>query len=147
VVKLLQDENPHFTEIAKFRNQYAIAKNLNLPQVIQTYSLEPVSNRYALVIEDFGGISLKQEMHNWGANGMGSTPDGIQEFLRTAIQIASALDGLFRHRVIHKDIKPANILIHPGTRQVKLIDFSIASLLPRENRVLTNTNSLKSGYR
>lgn len=53
------------------------------------------------------------------------------------------LDGLYRHRVIHKDIKPANILINPETKQVKLIDFSIASLLPRESREIHSPNVLE----
>ncbi|MEG5140403.1 AAA family ATPase, partial [Microcoleus sp. A6-D4] len=46
-------------------------------------------------------------------------------------------------RIIHKDIKPANILINPETKQVKLIDFSIASLLPRETQTLVNPNVLE----
>ena len=39
-----------------------------------------------------------------------------------------------RERIIHKDIKPSNIIINPETKQVKLIDFSIASLLPKETK-------------
>ncbi len=54
VIKLLQNKNPSFTEIAQFRNQYTIAKTLNLPEVIQTYSLEPYKTSYALIMEDFG---------------------------------------------------------------------------------------------
>ncbi|WP_442936894.1 AAA family ATPase [Nostoc sp.] len=53
------------------------------------------------------------------------------------------LDILYRERIIHKDIKPANILINPETKQVKLIDFSIASLLPRETQTLINPNVLE----
>lgn len=53
------------------------------------------------------------------------------------------LDFLYRHRIIHKDIKPANILINPVTKQVKLIDFSIASLLPKESEEIKNPNSLE----
>ncbi|MHC5720789.1 MAG: serine/threonine protein kinase, partial [Nostoc sp.] len=40
-------------------------------------------------------------------------------------------------------IKPANILINPETKQVKLIDFSIASLLPRETQEIQNANCLE----
>ncbi|WP_228013199.1 protein kinase domain-containing protein, partial [Nostoc edaphicum] len=53
------------------------------------------------------------------------------------------LDILYRHRIIHKDIKPANILINPETKQVKLIDFSIASLLPQETQTLISPNVLE----
>ncbi|WP_442944774.1 ATP-binding sensor histidine kinase [Nostoc sp.] len=57
--------------------------------------------------------------------------------------ICNILDILYRERIIHKDIKPANILINPETKQVKLIDFSIASLLPRETQTLINPNILE----
>lgn len=143
VIKLLREEFPSPTELAQFRNQYAIAKNLDLPEVIQTYSLETHQTGYVLVMEDCGGISLKEEMKQWGDRGMGMTAEGIQEFLAIAIQLAAALEGLYRHRVIHKDIKPANVLINPATRQIKLIDFSIASLLPRETQSLTSPNVLE----
>ncbi|OYD86501.1 hypothetical protein CDG77_34835, partial [Nostoc sp. 'Peltigera membranacea cyanobiont' 213] len=57
--------------------------------------------------------------------------------------LCNTLDILYRERIIHKDIKPANILINPQTKQVKLIDFSIASLLPRETQSLINPNVLE----
>ncbi len=65
------------------------------------------------------------------------------DFLNIAIQITSGLDGLYRNGVIHKDVKPANILIDPETNQIKIIDFSIASLLPREAQVPANPNILE----
>ncbi|HAX79692.1 MAG TPA: serine/threonine protein kinase, partial [Cyanobacteria bacterium UBA11372] len=135
VIKLLRSEYPSFHELVQFRNQYSIAKNLDIPGIIKTYSLENFRNGYALVMEDIGGVSLKQytASHNLS----------LAEFLAIAIQIVSTLEGLYRHRVIHKDIKPANILINPTTLEVKLIDFSIASLLPREAQVLINPNVLE----
>ncbi|WP_418006845.1 AAA family ATPase [Nostoc piscinale] len=60
-----------------------------------------------------------------------------------AIQLTSILDALHQHRVIHKDIKPANILIHPQTKQVQLIDFGIASLLPKETQEIKSLNILE----
>ncbi|WP_302480983.1 sensor histidine kinase [Nostoc sp. TCL240-02] len=45
--------------------------------------------------------------------------------------------------MLHKDIKPANILINPETKQVKLIDFSIASLLSRQTQTLISPNVLE----
>jgi predicted ATPase/signal transduction histidine kinase len=142
VIKLLKNPYPGFSELLSFRNQYTIAKNLNSPGIIQTYSLEPYQNGYVLVMEDFGGISLKE----WTLKG--KTAPSKMEFLEVAIALSNTLDILYRSRIIHKDIKPANILINPETRQVKLIDFSIASLLPRETQTLTNPNVLEGtlGY-
>ena len=141
-IKVLRNEYPRFSELVQFRNQYTIAKNLNLPGIIKTYSLEPYQNSYALVMEDFGGIPLNEWMEQ------GKTAPTLSEFLQVAIDLSHTLDILYRHRIIHKDIKPANILINPHTKQVKLIDFSIASLLPRETQTLMNPNVLEGtlGY-
>ncbi len=136
VIKLLKNPYPSFSELLSFRNQYTIAKNLNSPLIVQTYSLEPYQNGYALVMEDFGGISLKE----WR---VGGSVESLIEFLEIAIALCNTLDILYQERIIHKDIKPANILINPETKQVKLIDFSIASLLPRETQTLINPNVLE----
>ncbi|MFN6469623.1 MAG: AAA family ATPase [Nostoc sp. SerVER01] len=143
VIKLLKNPYPAFSELLSFRNQYTITKNLNSPLIVQTYSLQAYQNAYALVMEDFGGISLKE----WGVGnrewGLGENLQSIQEFLEIAIALCNTLDILYRERIIHKDIKPSNILINPKTKQVKLIDFSIASLLPRETQTLVNPHVLE----
>ncbi len=135
VIKLLRNDYPTFNELVQFRNQYNITKNLHSPHIIRTYSLEPYKNGYGLVMEDFGGVSLQE----W----VGKDRLSLGGFLEMAITICNALDILCRERIIHKDIKPANILINPATKQVKLIDFSIASLLPRETQTLINPNVLE----
>ncbi|MDB9512030.1 AAA family ATPase [Kamptonema animale CS-326] len=137
IIKLLKNSYPSFSELVQFRNQYTIVKNLNSPLIVQTYSLEPYQNGYALVMEDFGGISLKE----WAVKNKNVL--SLREFFQIAITLCTALDILYRDRIIHKDIKPSNILINPETKQVKLIDFSIASLLPRETQTLINPNVLE----
>ncbi|MEG4571427.1 AAA family ATPase [Microcoleus sp. N3A4] len=137
IIKLLKNDYPTFSELVQFRNQYTIAKNLCQPGIVQTYSLEAYQNGYALVMEDFGGISLQE----WA--GSGKNAFSLREFLEMASSLCNTLDILYRERIIHKDIKPANILINPKTKQVKLIDFSIASLLPRETQTLMNPNVLE----
>ncbi|MDB9515328.1 protein kinase, partial [Kamptonema animale CS-326] len=137
IIKLLKNDYPTFSELVQFRNQYTIAKNLNSPLIVQTYCLEQYQNGYALVMEDFGGISL----HEWAQKGKNTL--SLTEFLHIAIALCNALDILYRERIIHKDIKPSNILINSVTKQIKLIDFSIASLLPRETQTLINPNGLE----
>jgi predicted ATPase/signal transduction histidine kinase len=136
VMKLLKNPYPNFSELVQFRNQYTIAKNLNFPGIIQTYSLESFQNGYILVMEDFGGISLSDYFAK-------NNHVSFLEVLQIAISLCETLDILYHQRIIHKDIKPSNILINPETKQVKLIDFSIAFLLPRETQFLKNPNVLK----
>ncbi|MEG3935910.1 MULTISPECIES: AAA family ATPase [unclassified Microcoleus] len=144
VIKLLRNDFPRFHELVHFRNQFVITKNLEIPGTVKAYSLETYHNQYALVMEDFGGISLCSYLASlvFASNEpLEGLP--INEFLPIAIQIANSLDGLYRHHVIHKDLKPANILINPVSKQVKLIDFSIASLLPRQTQEIQNPNLLE----
>ena len=56
---------------------------------------------------------------------------------------AEALQDLGKQRVIHKDIKPSNILIHPETHHIQLIDLSLSSLLSKEQQPLTNLTVLE----
>ncbi len=126
-IKLMRNPDPSFDEIVYFRNQYTIAANLDIPGIVQPYSLDIYGNGYALIME-YGGISLK----DW----LVCTQLSIPHFLQIAIQVTTVLDLLHRNRVIHKDIKPANILINPDTQQIKITDFSISSLLLRETQQL-----------
>ncbi|MEH2181701.1 trifunctional serine/threonine-protein kinase/ATP-binding protein/sensor histidine kinase [Nostoc sp.] len=135
VIKLLTSEYPSFNELLQFRNQYTISKNLNIPGIIRPLSLEAYGNGYILVMEDAGEISLREYIK--------TTTLSFSDFFKIAIQLTNILHNLQQNRVIHKDIKPTNILIHPQTKQVKLIDFSIASLLPKETQEIKSPNILE----
>ncbi|WP_310485383.1 serine/threonine-protein kinase, partial [Chamaesiphon sp. VAR_48_metabat_403] len=140
-IEILRNPFPSFNELLQLRHQYEIGKNFDLPNLIKTLALVPYQNSYALILEDFGGISLKSFLRQSGA--FGESNQTLTIFLKIAIQIAEALEGLYLHRTIHKDIKPTNILIHPETHHVKLIDFRISSLLPRETQEIKHTNLLE----
>jgi serine/threonine protein kinase len=58
----------------------------------------------------------------------------ITRFLRFAIGLATALSGLHKSGLIHKDVKPSNVLVNPATGQIRLMGFGIASRLPRERQ-------------
>ncbi|MEO1402088.1 MAG: AAA family ATPase [Cyanobacteria bacterium J06635_1] len=137
LIKLLKAEYPSFSELVRFRNQYTIALALNLPGIVQPLALENYRNQYALVMPDEGYVALSS-LPSFSKPSL-----AIAAFFPIAIQLTQILQGLHRHRVIHKDIKPQNILIHPETQHVKLIDFSLSSLLPKENPVLQSPNVLE----
>lgn len=135
VIKFLQRAYPTFQELLQFRNQYTIASNLQMTGIVRPKSLEVYGNSYALVMEDVGGISLKTLMQSRSLT--------VHETLVIALQLTDILYDFSRNRIIHKDIKPANILICPDNQQIKVIDFSLASLLPRETEAIKHPNGLE----
>ena len=135
IVKVLRNPHPSFNELVQFRNQYVITSHLEHSHIVHPLTLERCGNGYALVMPDEGAIALPDYWQQ--------SDRSLAEFLSIAIQLADALHYLSGQRIIHKDIKPANILIHPKTRQAKLIDFSISSLLPKEQQQLINPNVLE----
>ncbi|MEG5205990.1 serine/threonine-protein kinase PknK, partial [Microcoleus sp. AT13-A6] len=156
IIKLLLSEYPTVSELVQLRNQYTITKNLDLPGIVKPIALLNYRNAFALVMEDVGGVSLAEYTANAEAKNLGdrrlsnsevssphTSPLPLDEFMPIAIQIVQTIEGLYHNRIIHKDIKPQNIIIHPQTKEVKLIDFSISSFLPRENQQIQNPNVLE----
>ncbi|WP_159787044.1 trifunctional serine/threonine-protein kinase/ATP-binding protein/sensor histidine kinase [Sodalinema gerasimenkoae] len=147
VIKILKNEYPGINELFHFRNQYKIAQRLDHPGIVKPLALEDYHNRYALVMEDFGGISLANYHQAKSSQTVvaleGNSMFPLNLFLSIAIQLADALHHLYQHQVIHKDIKPANILINPEQQTIQVIDFSISSLLPRETQDIKNPTVLE----
>jgi len=135
IIKILGNPNPSFNELVQFRNQYTITCDLQHPHILQPLALERYGNGYALIMPDTGAIALPDFWRSF--------PPSIEKFLNVAIQLADALHYLSQKRIIHKDIKTANIIIHPKTHHVQLIDFSISSLLPKEKQQLLSPNVLE----
>jgi diguanylate cyclase (GGDEF)-like protein len=135
ILKFAQSSPSSFAEQVQFQNQYTISQTLDNPGIIQTYDLATQGDRYGLVMEDFGGIALSQFTQQ--------QPLDLSTFFAIALQLTDILHTLSQHQIIHKDIKPDNILIHPEHLQVKLIDFSVSSRLPREAQELQNLNTLE----
>ncbi|AFY81981.1 putative ATPase [Oscillatoria acuminata PCC 6304] len=135
VIKVMKRDYPTFGELAQFRNQFVITKNLQIPGIVRSLALEGCGNGYAIIMEDSGSISVAQYLENQTLN--------LLEILDIAIQVTAILHDLHQQRIIHKDIKPANILIHPDSGQITLIDFSIASLLPKEIPAIQSPQGLE----
>ena len=135
VIKLQKQEYPTFNELVQYRNQYAITKHLDVPGIVKPISLVSYRNGYALILEDIGAVSLKQYVN--------AKQLELGEILQIVISVAQTLEELYHHRIIHKDIKPQNIIIHPVSGEVRLIDFSIASPLPKERQEIHNPKLLE----
>ncbi|BBD58841.1 multi-sensor signal transduction multi-kinase [Nostoc sp. HK-01] len=135
ILKILKADYPSIDAIARLRHEYKITENLNLAGVVKVLRLETHKNRLAIVFEDIHGYSLKQLLSQ--------SRQDLKSFMSIAIQLAKALVSVHDCHIIHKDIKPANIIINPETGLVKLTDFSIASRLDKEIPQLANPNQLE----
>ncbi|MEG4322088.1 MULTISPECIES: AAA family ATPase [unclassified Microcoleus] len=131
IIKILKAEFPTLEQITRLKNEYKITQHLHADSIVKYYSLETYQNRLALISEDFGGNSLGQII---------SKKLDLTAFLNIGIQLASALNSLHQNGIIHKDIKPSNIIINLETGTVKLTDFSIASRLSKETPQINSTN-------
>jgi predicted ATPase/signal transduction histidine kinase/CheY-like chemotaxis protein/tRNA A-37 threonylcarbamoyl transferase component Bud32 len=136
IVKVLKSEYPSIEELNQYKQEYEITQQLNIPGVIKAYSLEKYQNTLAMILEDFGGESLKKLVKS-------SQKITMIEFLEIAIKITEIIEKIHTLKIIHKDINPSNIVYNRETEQIKIIDFGIATILTRENPTLKNPNLLE----
>ncbi|MEH2358791.1 trifunctional serine/threonine-protein kinase/ATP-binding protein/sensor histidine kinase [Nostoc sp.] len=135
IVKTLLCEHPPLEDIARLRHEYQIIEPLQIPGIVKAYELKNYQHGLALVLEDIPGCLLKELIANQTTT--------LITFLKVGINLAQILGELHAQKIIHKDIKPHNILINPESFEVKLIDFSISSRLDQENPTLSNPNLLE----
>ncbi|TAD86169.1 MAG: serine/threonine protein kinase [Oscillatoriales cyanobacterium] len=136
IVKTPLAEYPTLEEITRLRHEYKIRQPLeNIEEIINCYRTENHQNGIALILEDCGGVSLSKIMTTTKLN--------LKLFLTIGIQLAKGLGNIHQHQIIHKDIKPQNIIINPSNNCVKITDFSIASRLIRENATASYCNLLE----
>ncbi|WP_437635395.1 AAA family ATPase [Sorangium sp. So ce854] len=123
VLKVLRRDHASPRAPERLRHEYEVARALDTTAIVTPYGLDMLGDQPALVLEDFGGVSLDRLQRG---------PMPLERFFPLAIRVVEALAGLHRHDVVHKDIKPQNVLLNPATGEVKITDLGIASRIPRE---------------
>jgi PAS domain S-box-containing protein len=113
--------------VERLQHEYALKAELDRDWAARPVALTHDNNRLTLVLEDPGGTPL---------DGLLGRPLEVSDFLRIAIPLAMALRRMHKRGLIHKDIKPANILVDGASGAVWLTGFGIASRLPRERQAL-----------
>ncbi len=143
IIKVLKQNYPTPQEITRYKQEYEITHNLNINGVIKAYGLELSDQTVAIILEDFGGESLKV-LINEKIPKLDLKPKlNLNKFLQIAIKIADNLGHIHEANIIHKDLNPANIVFNTETGVIKIIDFGISTLLNRENHTLKNPNVLE----
>src|SRR5579863_5368647 len=116
---------PPLETLRKIEHEYSLRDELDPAWAVRPSARSEQSGRTTLVLEDPGGETLDRFFPG---------PLEMTQFLRVAVGIATALSGVHKRGLIHKDVKPANVLVNSATGEVRLTGFGIASRLPRERQ-------------
>ncbi|MGB7711459.1 MAG: AAA family ATPase [Microcoleus sp.] len=135
ILKLLKQEYPNPAELYRYQQEYEITCRLNFKGTIKAYELRKYQNTQVMLLEDFGGESLKIMLER--------RTFSVSEFLHLAIQITQALGKVHQNKVIHKDLNSSNIVLNLQTGQLKIIDFGLSTILSQENPSLKSPNLLE----
>ena len=125
IIKVLKEKDVSPAGISELVNECEITRNLEIEGIVKPLRLEKAGDTYALVMEDLGGVLLSEYIKNSHVD--------IPTFLDIAVQLANILGELHQNCVIHRNLRPENILYYVNTGKVKIADFSRAYLSKNEN--------------
>ena len=111
--------------LKRMEHEYSLRAELDRSWAVRPLALSQLNGQTMLVLENPGGEPLDRLIQG---------PMEMTQFLRFAVGLATALSRLHKRGLIHKDIKPSNVLVNSATGEVWLMGFGIASRLPREHQ-------------
>ncbi|MDB5864762.1 MAG: histidine kinase, partial [Betaproteobacteria bacterium] len=121
----LAAERPSSQSLARLEHEYSLAAELDPAWAARPLALTRQEGRTMLVLEDPGGEPLDRLL---------GKPMELRQFLRLAIGFSAALGRVHERGLVHKDIKPAHVLVNFASAEVWLTGFGFASWLPRERQ-------------
>src|SRR6201988_3355783 len=138
LVTMPSAEHPAADRVRMLQHELDLQAELDSAWAARPLALSHFQGRPALILEDQQGESLARLLANSPVSrplsGHPSAEPALELgiFLRLAARLAGTLGEVHRRGIIHKDVKPANILVNPATGQAWLTGFGIASRLPRD---------------
>jgi serine/threonine protein kinase len=118
---------PSVETLRKIDHEYSLKGELDTSWAVRPLTLSVCDDKKVLVLEDLGGEPLGQFIRG---------PMEIRPFLRFAMVLAEAIGRLHKRDLIHKDVKPSNVLVSSNRDRVWLTGFGLASCLARERQLL-----------
>lgn len=118
-------EHPTPQSLERLTHEYELRDELDSAWAAKPLELLQDRARTILVLEDLGGEPLTWQL---------GAPMEMAAFLRLAIEIAATLGKVHQRGLLHKDVKPANILVNRSTGKVRLTGFGFASRRARERQ-------------
>ena len=130
-IKILKDEFLHNAEfIRRFKNESKAIALLSHPYIIQVYDVS-FGDQIQYIVEEFiDGITLRQYLDQ-------QTEVNLQEAIHFTVEILQALQHAHERGIVHRDIKPQNIMVLPNGH-IKVTDFGIARFARSETRTITD---------
>ncbi|MCB1143029.1 MAG: AAA family ATPase [Leptospiraceae bacterium] len=124
IIKVLKKEFSSYTEIVRFELENKLIQNIKSPGIVHSLGIIKTDNTVAMVLEDIRGRSLKNFLNE-------NTID-ILDFINLSIELAKTLVDIHKDNIIHKDIKPHNLIVREKNgriEDIKITDFGISSIL------------------
>ncbi len=121
--------------LARFEREAKAVAALHHPNIVQVYDFDVEDGAFYMVMEYVGGGTLKARLDELAAR-HDHLP--MPDVLRILGELAQALDYAHAHGVLHRDVKPSNVLLDPSGRAV-LTDFGIAHLVGGAHYTTTGT--------
>jgi PAS domain S-box-containing protein len=134
VIKVSNTEHPSPSQLIRLKNEYEFTKNLAIAGVRNAIAQTTLGDKPALVLEYIDGQTLRQSFVE--------RKQSLIDFLHVAIRIARTLAEVHKQHIIHMNVNSDNILVVPEAKQIKLIDFGLASRLDSLTKYLGNPERL-----
>jgi len=132
-LKVLRPDRMSDAAMARFRREVAVARDAASPRLVRVFDIETSDGAIYLTMELVDGGSLRKRLSE--------SPLSIDEAIRIATSIAEGLQSLHALGIVHRDIKPGNVLLD-SSGEVKLADFGLARHLESDAAHATTTGTI-----
>lgn len=132
-LKVLRADRTSAAALTRFRREAAIARQAASPRLVRVYDIEATGESVFLTMEDVAGGSLKDRLSD------GPLP--FEDGLRVAGEILEGLAALHGLGIVHRDVKPGNVLL-TADGSVKLADFGLARRLQADETRATSMDAV-----
>ena len=137
-VKVLRQELMHDADLVRrFKNESKAISLLNHPNIVKVYDVSVGENLQYIVMECVEGMTLREYLNERGGK------ITSRETVHFIAQILRALDHAHRNGVVHRDIKPQNIMLLDNG-QLRMMDFGIARISRAENQIQNGKKTMGS---
>lgn len=123
------------TEVKRFLREAQITARFSHPHIVTIYSVGEHKGSPYLALEYLSGQSLRERLDE--------DRPGLRESLRLGLAIAEALCEAHRHGVLHRDLKPGNVLV-PRDGRVRVLDFGLSRAVPAGEKTMPERSLLES---